>query len=179
MTSQSLQYGGIHDSHFKYIHIQTTITSLFLGWFWIVLHQNKWFVKHFTPRYTYNILCSPLINIQLTLTTLREFRKWQIGDIFLLFPRKQVFTFEMSIIGFWEKEMYFNIIVCWKFYPDCQTLTLVLLNLDTSCFCKQCRSRSEANWSGSALFAIKHVNLKQQSGSSRLFGWKLEVGVTS
>ena len=27
----SLQYGGIHDSHFK--HIQTTITSLFLGQF--------------------------------------------------------------------------------------------------------------------------------------------------
>ena len=28
---QSLQYGGIHDSHFKYI--QTTITSLFLDQF--------------------------------------------------------------------------------------------------------------------------------------------------
>ena len=27
--SQSLQYGGIHDSYFKYI--QTTITFLFLG----------------------------------------------------------------------------------------------------------------------------------------------------
>ena len=31
MTSQSLQYGAIHDSHFKYI--QTTINSLFLGRF--------------------------------------------------------------------------------------------------------------------------------------------------
>ena len=29
VTSQSLQYGGIYDSYFKYI--QTTITSLFLG----------------------------------------------------------------------------------------------------------------------------------------------------
>ena len=29
MTSQSLNYGGIHDSHFEYI--QTTVTSLFRG----------------------------------------------------------------------------------------------------------------------------------------------------
>ena len=35
----------------------------------------------------------------------------------------------------------------------------------------------EANWSGSALFAIKYVNLYQQSGSSNLIGWKLEVGI--
>ena len=37
----------------------------------------------------------------------------------------------------------------------------------------------EANWSGSALFAIKYVNLYQRSGSSNLIGWKLEVGVVS
>ena len=37
----------------------------------------------------------------------------------------------------------------------------------------------EANWSGSALFAIQYVNLYQQSGSSNLIGWKLEVGVAS
>ena len=37
----------------------------------------------------------------------------------------------------------------------------------------------EANWSGSALFAIKYVKLKQQSGSSNLIGLKLEVGVAS
>ena len=36
---------------------------------------------------------------------------------------------------------------------------------------------SEANWSGSALFAIKYINLYQQSGSSNLIGWKLEMGV--
>ena len=35
----------------------------------------------------------------------------------------------------------------------------------------------EANWSGSALFAINNVNWYQQSGSSNLIGWKLEVGV--
>ena len=37
----------------------------------------------------------------------------------------------------------------------------------------------EANWSGSALFAIKYVNLYQQTGSSNLIGWKLEVGMAS
>ena len=31
---------------------------------------------------------------------------------------------------------------------------------------------AEANWSGSALFVIKYVNLYQQSGSSNLIGWK-------
>ena len=38
---------------------------------------------------------------------------------------------------------------------------------------------SEANWSGSALFAIKYENSYQQTRSSNLIGWKLEVGVTS
>ena len=37
----------------------------------------------------------------------------------------------------------------------------------------------EANWSGSALFAIKYVNLYQQAVSSNLIGWKLEMGVAS
>ena len=37
----------------------------------------------------------------------------------------------------------------------------------------------EANWSGSALFAIKYVNLYQQSGLNNLIGWKLEKGVAS
>ena len=35
----------------------------------------------------------------------------------------------------------------------------------------------EANWSESALFVIQYVNLYQQTGSSNLIGWKLEVGV--
>ena len=37
----------------------------------------------------------------------------------------------------------------------------------------------EANWSGSALFAIKYVNLYQKPGPSNLICWKLEVGVAS
>ena len=37
----------------------------------------------------------------------------------------------------------------------------------------------EANWSGSALFVIKYVNLYQQSGSSNLIGLKLEMGMAS
>ena len=58
-------------------------------------------------------------------------------------------------------------------------LTLVLLNLDMSCLCKQCRDQlasKEANWSGSALFAIKYANLYQQSGSRNVIGWKSELG---
>ena len=36
----------------------------------------------------------------------------------------------------------------------------------------------EANWSGSALFVIiKYVNFYQKPKSSKLVGWKLEVGV--
>ena len=38
---------------------------------------------------------------------------------------------------------------------------------------------AEANWSGSALVAIKYVHLYQQSGSSNLIGRKLEMGVAS
>ena len=37
----------------------------------------------------------------------------------------------------------------------------------------------EANWSGSALFAILYVNFYQQSGSRNLTGCYLEVGVAS
>ena len=40
-------------------------------------------------------------------------------------------------------------------------------------------SVEEANWSGSALFAIKYVDSYQQSGSNNLIGWKLEMGVAS
>ena len=51
----------------------------------------------------------------------------------------------------------------WQLKPFSVTLTLVLLNLDVSCLCKQCKSRSvgflEANWSGSALFVIQYVSL--------------------
>ena len=60
-------------------------------------------------------------------------------------------------------------------------LALGLLNQDMPCLFKQYISRSVGfcNWSGSALFAIKYVNLYQQPGSSNLIGWKLEVGVAS
>ena len=50
-------------------------------------------------------------------------------------------------------------------YTPTLLLTLVLLNPDIPCLCKQCRSRSvgfkEANLSGSTLFAIQYVNLYQ------------------
>ena len=37
----------------------------------------------------------------------------------------------------------------------------------------------EANWSGSALFVVNHLNLYLQPGSSNLIGWAIEVGVAS
>ena len=59
-------------------------------------------------------------------------------------------------------------------------LTLVLLNQDMPCLCKQWRSRSVGfSWSGSTLFVIKYVNLYQQPGSRYLIGWKLKVDVAS
>ena len=53
-----------------------------------------------------------------------------------------------------------------KNYPIIRysSLTLVLLNPDMPCICKQCRSRSVCFWSqlsGSALFAFQYVNLHQ------------------
>ena len=62
-------------------------------------------------------------------------------------------------------------------------LTFVLLNRICPVFVNNVDpdqlASEEANWSGSALFAIKYVKLYQQSGSSNLIGWKLEVGVAS
>ena len=62
-------------------------------------------------------------------------------------------------------------------------LTLVLLNTTSSVLVNSVDpdqlASEEANWSGSALFVIKYVNLYQKLGSSNLIGWKLEVGVTS
>ena len=63
------------------------------------------------------------------------------------------------------------------------TLSLVLLNPDMSCLSNRVDpdqlASSEANWSGSALFAIKCMNLYQQVGSSNLIGWKFEIDVAS
>ena len=65
---------------------------------------------------------------------------------------------------------------------EASPLTIVLLNPNipfaNSVDPDQLASE-EANWSGSALFAIKYVNLYQQSWSSNLTGWKLEMGVAS
>ena len=62
-------------------------------------------------------------------------------------------------------------------------LTLVMLNPDIPAFANSVDpdqlASEEANWSGSALFSIKYVNLYQQSWSSNLIGWKIEMGVAS
>ena len=62
-------------------------------------------------------------------------------------------------------------------------LILVLPHMDIPAFANSVDpdqlASEDANWSWSALFVIKHVNLYQQPGSSNLIGWKLEVGVAS
>ena len=62
-------------------------------------------------------------------------------------------------------------------------LTLVLLNRIYSAFANSVDpdqlASEEANRSGSALFTIKYVKVYQQSGSSKLIGRKLEVGLAS
>ena len=64
---------------------------------------------------------------------------------------------------------------------------IILTNPDILCLCPVLANSvdpdqlasEEANWSGSALFVIKYLNLYEQIGSSKLIGWKLEVGVAS
>ena len=57
--------------------------------------------------------------------------------------------------------------------------TWICLTFANSVHPDQLASEEEANWSASALFAIKYVSLYQQSGSRDLIGWKLEVGVAA
>ena len=77
-----------------------------------------------------------------------------------------------------QKRCCFNLFVIFYHF-----LTLVLLNRIYPAFANSVDpdqlASEEANWSGSALFAIKYVNLYQQPWSSNLIGWKLEMGVTS
>ena len=79
------------------------------------------------------------------------------------------------LVIFRLQPVYFYELQSEKYCVSIINSTLVLLKSDIPCPCKQCRSRSVANWSRSALFAIKYVNLYQQPGSSNLIGWKLEV----
>ena len=88
-------------------------------------------------------------------------------------------------IYMWLVKSNLNIISCMLqiscFTTGGKKLTLVLLTYPAfanSVDPDQLASE-EANWSGSALFAIKFVNFYQQTGSSNLIGWKLEVGVES
>ena len=100
------------------------------------------------------------------------------------------FSYNPIVLTSFSHQLFLALLLCvWILSCAKRKLTLVLLNPDIPFLCKQCRSRSgsaldqlassEANWSGSALFAINYVILYQQSGSSNLVGWKLEVGVAS
>ena len=65
-------------------------------------------------------------------------------------------------------------------------LFLILLLLNTTCPVlansvdpDQLASEEESNWSVSAMFVIKYVNLYKKSKPSSMIGWQLEVGVVS
>ena len=60
-------------------------------------------------------------------------------------------------------------------------LNLVLLNLDMPCFCKQCRSRSVGFYRSQLIWicTVCHSVFEFEPGSSKLIGWKLEVGMAS
>ena len=62
-------------------------------------------------------------------------------------------------------------------------LTLLLLNMTCPVLANSVDpdqlASEEANWSGSALFAIKYENFYPKPGLSNLIGWKLEVGTAS
>ena len=66
-----------------------------------------------------------------------------------------------------------------------KTIMLTLLLLNTTCpvlansVDPDQLASEEANWSGSALFVVKFVNMHQQPRSNNLIGWKLEVGLAS
>ena len=80
-----------------------------------------------------------------------------------------------------SQKCYFTIHV--HVYNIIPYLTLLLLNMICPVLANSVDpdqlASDEANWSGSALFAIKYVNFYQKPGSSNLLGWKLEVGVAS
>ena len=58
-------------------------------------------------------------------------------------------------------------------------LTPILLNPDSPAFANSVDpdQLDSEDWSRSALFVIKFLNLYEQLGSSNLIGWKLNVGV--
>ena len=69
------------------------------------------------------------------------------------------------------------LLLIWQFWP-LSCWTQIYPAFANSVDADQLASE-EANWSASAQFAIKYVTLYQQSGSSNLIGWKLDVGVAS
>ena len=82
-----------------------------------------------------------------------------------------------AICFLWRNKKIYPKIINWY-----SSLTLVLLNPDIPCLCKQPRSRSVGFWRSQLIWSCTvchYVNLYQQPGSSNLFGWKLEVGMSS
>ena len=88
------------------------------------------------------------------------------------YPLELVFSFTKTLyqlpifekVSMYTVYMYSKIPLLWPLESKTTLLfSLVLLNPDIPCLCKQCRSRSvgssEASWFGSALLGIKNVNL--------------------
>ena len=140
--------------------------------------------------------CSPLVYLQVTRMHPTQFSvNWLFGlrevenRYARWYPLKTIcIKYQIHFLGNIRK--IFQNVICWKYYPECKALRHYNLRInpfhakhDIPCLSKQCDpdqlASEEANWSGSALFAIKYVNLYQQTVSSNLIGWKLEMGVAS
>ena len=126
----------------------------------LIIYNPKWLNGLLTKKYSESELegaCSS----QTILLHMKRFNKTEF-PIFIL----------LCVLCFLRQSFRFFILLhCY----------LVLLNPDIPAFANSVDpdQLAEANWSGSVLFAIKYVNLYQQSGSSNLIGRKLEVGVVS
>ena len=101
-----------------------------------------------------------------------ENKFWLCQDLHV-FEKKQTTTTKKQI------ECHLLQILPCALRVNCR-LTLLLLNttcpvLANSVDPDQLASSEEANWSGSTLFVTQYVNLNQQSRSSNLKGWKLEM----
>ena len=108
-----------------------------------VFHGEK-ISKHFVENSTLSWAWLPLFNLY---HSLGIFSRWQIDDIFLIFPRKQDLTFDANCLL--RRQFAWNVIscflgkirkifqnvVCWKFYPEC--LALITNEFESLIFLKK------------------------------------------
>ena len=91
----------------------------------------------------------------------------------LVLFQKSKRNFSTSLCSYFQEHYVLK-----SFYNN--LLNLILLNPDMHCLCKQCRSRSFGVWRNQLIWiGTVYHSVYQQSGSSNLTGWQLEVGVAS